>query len=214
MVFFVTSSVAFVVFLVAFILLPETKEKFFIPQNIDEYEMNYCENKPNMLRIIFSDCILLTVSFMLAFRMIAVFVFLNEFPFVVDHIYAYNEFTSGVLIGCGALFLVIGASVSILMAKYSKVCIMRLSAFCALISSILLIIGPIMNHWNKINNENNSISLDDLYTYNDWYFIVIPFCILTFSQGLNGPPSNVIVLEPYPASCWFNQFISSIWEID
>merc|ERR1719242_601158 len=77
-----------------------------------------------------------------------------------------------------------------------KVSIMRLAAICSLISSILLIVGPCINHWDDVKNKD--ISFADIFTQNDWYFIIVPFCILTFSQGLNGPPSNVIVMEPYP----------------
>ena len=115
------------------------------------------------------------------------------------------------LIGSGAIFLVIGASVSIAMGKMSKVSIMRLAAICALIACCLLMIGPILNHWKDVMDKN--ISFYDLYTNNDWYFIVIPFCILTFSQGLNGPPSNVIVLEPYPHIAGTISSILTFWRL-
>ena len=128
------------------------------------------------------------------------------------------------LIGAGAIFLVIGASVSVAMGKKQKnggklgkvpISIlmnqMRVAAICALISCMILMIGPIINHWKDV--INNNISFKDLYTKNDWYFIVIPFCILTFSQGLNGPPSNVIVLEPYPHIAGLISSILTFWRL-
>ena len=57
-------------------------------------DLNSIEQQ-SVTRIVLSDCILLTISWIFAFRMVAVFVFLNEFPYVVEHNYNYDEFISG-----------------------------------------------------------------------------------------------------------------------
>ena len=118
----------------------------------------------------------------------------------------------GILIGSGAIFLVIGAFCSLVFNSImQKVSIMRLSAVCSLLSSVLLIVGPVVNHLDDI--KENNITFGDIFSDNDWPFIIIPFCILTFSQGLNGPPSNVIVMEPYPHIAGSISAILTFWRL-
>ena len=209
MVFFVTSCISTASMVATVLFLPETKGKFFVnPSN--DITMNDAQ-RPSIFRIVWSDSVLLAVSGIFALRMIGVFVFLNEFPFVVERVYGQNELISGVMIGIGALFLVIGASTSIALNAMAKVDIMRTAQCCGAVSSIVLVIGPILNHWNEI--VSHSISMGTVYRENAWYFVVIPFCFSTFAQGLNGPPSNVIVLEPYPDIAGTIGAVMTFWRL-
>ena len=202
MVFFITSCIASLVLLITVLKLPETKKNE--PQRKNTINN---PNKSSMIRIVCNDCVLLTMSLITSFKMVCVFVYLIELPYVVDHIYGYNEIIAGGMIGSGALFVVIGAWTSICLTKKDtnktvKTIVMqlRLAAICCLFSCAILVIGPILTHWDKIHNNENKIYLCDIYgnSNNNWYFIVVPFCILAFSEGLSGPSSKVIVLEPYP----------------
>ena len=194
MVFFVTSCIATASLMATILFLPETKSKFFVnPSNeitVDD------ARRPSVFRIVWSDSVLLAISAILALRMVGVFVFLNEFPFVVERVYGQNELISGVMMGTGPLFLILGASTSIALKSMSKVDIMRSAQCCSFVMCLLLVLGPVLNHWNEIISQ--SISVLNVYTDNKWYFLVIPRYLGSFAQGLNGPPSNVVALEPYP----------------
>ena len=95
MVFFVTTSIAVVVIIATVFLLPETKQKFFVKDSDKNSSLNTNE-KQSVIQIVCRDCILLTMSFIIAFRMVAVFVFLNEMPYVVDHVWGYTESIAGI----------------------------------------------------------------------------------------------------------------------
>ena len=98
MVFGVTSSIAVVVIIAAIILLPETRERFFTKRILSESQQSLNPNeRQNIFKIVFSDCILITLSWMIAFRMVAVFVFLSEFPYVASNNYGYSELISGIV---------------------------------------------------------------------------------------------------------------------
>ena len=206
---------------------------------IDDPESNingHCK----ICRIAFSDGILMTVSWIIAFRMVGVFVFLNEFPYVSDNIYHYGQQISGLMIGIGSIFTILGASVAILCdrdennkktserssllfklsPKNKKLSIMRMASIISLISCILLLLPPILQHYSsflrvlEINADIAHLKLiNEIYTNNPWYFMVIPFCVLTFSQGLFIPPATVVVLEPYPHIAGSISAILQFWRI-
>eukprot|EP01083_Nonionella_stella_P122370 368149_1 len=173
-------------------------------------------------------CTYVTVLYIysIGLRMVGVFVFLNEFPYALQQISneSYGQQISGLMLGFGSIFTILGASVAILIDRNtpsqiserssllfllspnnSKLSIMRLASIASLVSCMLLILPPILIHYNtfthvlNINSHMNHLQMIlFMYTDNPWYFLVIPFCVLTFSQGLFIPPASVVVLEPYP----------------
>lgn len=173
--------------------------------------------------------------------MVGVFVFLNEFPYVSDNIYHYGQQYSGLMIGVGSVFTILGASVAILSdrennqklkpserssllfklsPKNAKLSIMRMASIASLIACILLIIPPILQHYSLFLNVLEIDShvphlklINKIYTNNPWYFLVVPFCVLTFSQGLFIPPATVVVLEPYPHIAGSISAILQFWRI-
>eukprot|EP01084_Bolivina_argentea_P174421 302155_1 len=181
----------------------------------------------------------MSVSWIIAFRMVGIFIFLNEFPYVSHYEYNYGQSVTGLMIGIGSIFTILGASVAIMLnrdtnsaddetsslllklsPKNAKLSIMRLASIISLITCILLILPPIIMHYSiflnvlEINSHINHLQLINIiYTNDPWYFLVIPFCVLTFSQGLFIPPASVVVLEPYPHIAATISAILQFWRI-
>ena len=132
------------------------------------------------------------------------------------------------MIGIGSIFTILGAFVatigdrrfhdhsrsersSLLLSlapNNSKLSLMRYSSIISLVAAMALVLPPMLVHYASSQDmfkthDHDHISWMDqvhhIFTDDEpWYFMVIPFCILTFSQGLFIPPATVICLEPYP----------------
>ena len=111
------------------------------------------------------------------------------------------------MIGVGSLFLILGSLVAImsdrdsnkrpsershlllfqLSPRNAKLSMMRFASIASLFACILLIVPPILMHYDAflsvldIESQVKHLELMNwIYTDNPWYFLVVPFCILTF----------------------------------
>lgn len=188
-----------------------TEQMFRRGSDIDHIGLRNVQNQDkNSLLIALNDYVFVMLSIANIFQWIGIAMYLNTFSFVIENKYGFSNWVTGIFLGVGALFLIIGSFGATTMSskyKMKEFSILRIGCFVALISALMTLIPPLIKYFltasengnmKSCNNGNFIKCYDHIMNDTEWYWILIPFCIYTISQGIVIPPTNVIQLEPYP----------------